>query len=1276
MADDPLTIAQQEEEIQKRILKIKEKIKDLDEGSEAYKQKQQELADQKKLLGLLNQGLNARRKNLEASQALLDIYAKEAKGIRGVTTVRAQQVQVEKDLQALIETQIELGEVDYKTALKLMKQSEKRVEILQQLNKAQSRFLADVKESASAAGDLGKSLGKSMDAFGKTDAAGVMMKFVKALQGGTASMISFATSGAFGIIASFINNIWNMTIGLANMELEFEKATGASQEFSGAVTDTYLALNEFGVTTEMASKAAKSLYSNMTDFTLMAADQRQGLQDATATLMLYGIAQDDLSKGLQIQSKMFGLHGKELKDANADILTLAKNLGRAPAEMAAEFAQAGNSLAKFGDKGMKTFKDLARTAKITGMEIDKLLQMTNKFDTFEGAATQAGKLNAALGGNFVNAMDLMMSTDPVDRFQQIRDSVLNAGLSFQDMSYYQRIFYADAMGLSDVSELALVMSGRMDLLDGATQKTTQDYIELAEQGRKVQSIQDQWNATLAENSEEIIKAMGGVKGFIEGIKKLPEHFDRIVYGLKMFASIIVWMLPIMLMFKVNSFLKARALAKATLATAANTRSMTNNMRMMTILQGQQMRSMGTQQGMTGSIQRQSGALKLNDLDLRKSIAMQANLQRSSSLTTGAINRQSAALKGLGVSSGGAAAGMQGLVGVEGQQIVAANGAAPSTSRLAKATWQLGVAALGILGGLAALIYSLSELIRAVGENDVKFSDLGLAMGVLAGGVAVLMGVMSTFAKSKFGWVAVGMLIAIAGAVYAFAKAASEGTRAQAELNNSMARIGEADFGDLENIGTSLTGLSTALKGAPPENVGAWASAIKELVVSTSGAGAVSQSFAILTEAIKYMSEDLSTAADDVERLTALNDLVVLDVDAGELTNYATQVQSFADLGEVTVALNADTGSLALATAQIEEFKTVLSTPFQASGLSSASAQIAEFVEVISRPEIETALDIVSSAFEALSSAVATAADDVERLTALNEFVVLDVDTGELTNYVTQVQSFAALGDVTVTLNADTDSLSIAAAQIEEFKTVLSTPFQASGLSSASAQIAEFVEVISRPEVETGLDIVSSAFEALSSAVASVVEQLTLLNSINMAQKVEDLKLLGGEMRTLLAPPPPKTFVEHMLGFFGGPDIGRAANTTEDMTSQLGLVGEMKVDTTVLDTLASLSDLDLTVTAEQVKLVVSEINSTAHAEAAAFSRAMGALTQASIAAHQSLATKATGPGRSADSEPRRLIIENLPIKVTLDKELTSKLITDGEAEAKIRDFEAKYVRQGM
>ena len=110
------------------------------------------------------------------------------------------------------------------------------------------------------------------------------------------------------------------------------------------------------------------------------------------------------------------------------------------------------------------------------MEMEKVLNITNRFDTFEGAAEMAGQLNAALGGNMVNAMDMMMETDPAARFESIRDAIMDTGLTFDDMSYYQKQFYTEALGLSDVGDLALMLSGDMDALGGAASKTAEQLI--------------------------------------------------------------------------------------------------------------------------------------------------------------------------------------------------------------------------------------------------------------------------------------------------------------------------------------------------------------------------------------------------------------------------------------------------------------------------------------------------------------------------------------------------------------------------------------------------------------------------------------------------------------------------------------------------------------------------------------------------------------------------------------------------------------------------------
>ena len=55
------------------------------------------------------------------------------------------------------------------------------------------------------------------------------------------------------------------------------------------------------------------------------------------------------------------------------------------------------------------FSRLWSAAKATGIETQRLLDITGKFDTFEGAAEAAGKLNAVLGGGVIDTNALLMA---------------------------------------------------------------------------------------------------------------------------------------------------------------------------------------------------------------------------------------------------------------------------------------------------------------------------------------------------------------------------------------------------------------------------------------------------------------------------------------------------------------------------------------------------------------------------------------------------------------------------------------------------------------------------------------------------------------------------------------------------------------------------------------------------------------------------------------------------------------------------------------------------
>jgi len=366
---------------------------------------------------------------------------------------------------------------------------------------------------------------------------GAMDEYTQATEAGQRGMYLLAgaikqSAGAFNFI---LGSIKSMVMGAHIAEKQFEKTFQLPAEYTTRLHENYKALNQYGVSAEEASAATGDLVMNVTEFTMASGAQQDSLVKTTALLAETGIASADVAKGVQTSMKMFGQSIQGAETTALELAAVARELQVVPGEMAAQYAAMGPQLAKFGREGISTFKELSRIQKLTGMEMGKVLQIASKFDTFEDAATATGKLNAALGGNFVNAMDMMMDTDPASRFETIRGAIENAGLSFDTMSYYQKQFYTDALGLSDVGDLALMLSGRTDLMTDATDASAESYEKQAERAKSVQNIQEQLQNILADNADEFLKLATIAAKFLHFLSDnmwMVKNFTRVLFALK------------------------------------------------------------------------------------------------------------------------------------------------------------------------------------------------------------------------------------------------------------------------------------------------------------------------------------------------------------------------------------------------------------------------------------------------------------------------------------------------------------------------------------------------------------------------------------------------------------------------------------------------------------------------------------------------------------------------------------------------------------------------
>ncbi|HCX15263.1 MAG TPA: hypothetical protein DGZ24_08095 [Rhodospirillaceae bacterium] len=498
-------------------------------------------AEEKEQLKELLQLQGRRLANLvEESAALEGQLGKYAK-LKDSEDKRILMAQTAKDL---AETNLRIAKQQLANAEEITPEMEKQLDTAQKNLKTATKNLEVAKgttkaiqEGAAAGKELGAAMGSMFAAYGEHPFfnAKTMVNLGKVVRGladknmkPLDSLIGGMVGGSLAAIAgSFINLIFLVD----ETQSAFRRATGAGQEYADSLSSVYEQTRLYGVELKEVSSAMQSLYTTYTDFTMISKTQRDELTKTGALLQELGVTNEDFAQGVQTQTKMFGLSADAAAANSRELADFAQQIGVAPAQMGKDFATAGAGIAKLGDDGVRAFKQLAIVAKTTGLEINKLLQIVNKFDTFEGAADQAGKLNAALGGNFVNAMDLMTATDPVERFEMIRDSILNAGLSFDEMSYYQRLFYKDALGLDSVGDLALMLSGDMDKLAGATQQTTADYKRLEAESKAVMNVTEKFKAlmmSLIPVANDLIARIQTFTTKLQNDKKMQKEWsDRI-----------------------------------------------------------------------------------------------------------------------------------------------------------------------------------------------------------------------------------------------------------------------------------------------------------------------------------------------------------------------------------------------------------------------------------------------------------------------------------------------------------------------------------------------------------------------------------------------------------------------------------------------------------------------------------------------------------------------------------------------------------------------------
>ena len=215
----------------------------------------------------------------------------------------------------------------------------------------------------------------------------------------------FATAlTPLNIFMSSLQKVIEMTVVMAfkvdETTVAFRKAYTAGEEFDQLIIKSYRDNYDYAISMDDTGKAFGSVITNMRALRKEGADAVAEMATFVGPLANIGISANTGALALE---NLTAVMGKSATEAKADILdfaAFAKSIGAPAEEVVKDFNDAMPALAAFGNDAIKVFKGLEAQAAATGVEMSKLSQIALKFDTFQDAASNAGMLNAVLGGAY------------------------------------------------------------------------------------------------------------------------------------------------------------------------------------------------------------------------------------------------------------------------------------------------------------------------------------------------------------------------------------------------------------------------------------------------------------------------------------------------------------------------------------------------------------------------------------------------------------------------------------------------------------------------------------------------------------------------------------------------------------------------------------------------------------------------------------------------------------------------------------------------------------
>jgi hypothetical protein len=325
-----------------------------------------------------------------------------------------------------------------KRRLKILKESqaaqqrayERTTDTVKDLQKTLTDYNKAMAETKGILDDMIPGLGSLVDAFKKNDEG--VTDFKKNLK----DLADNAANASIRSNAKLTKSFEEVNVSLA-------KQTGFSTALRQDVLDLATSHDGLFLTMDEGAKVVGALTTGFRMYAAQNAAARKQTNSLAGRFQTLGVDVGVFSQALDQLNDGFGLTRNGAISAMAEFENLSIRTGQPLSAVINDFKDLGPQMARFGADGVRVFTELTNQARTLGLTTRQAFDFGEMFDTFEGAADVAGKLNAQLGLQ-LNSVE-MMATSHEDRLKILRAEFDMRGVHMKDMGRRQKQMVAEIL---------------------------------------------------------------------------------------------------------------------------------------------------------------------------------------------------------------------------------------------------------------------------------------------------------------------------------------------------------------------------------------------------------------------------------------------------------------------------------------------------------------------------------------------------------------------------------------------------------------------------------------------------------------------------------------------------------------------------------------------------------------------------------------------------------------------------------------------------------------